>query len=59
MFENGGTRGRLLYSNKRSDCPMTCRRKEESDVRWNKSVNLPGIESCNGALMIRLVGIVM
>jgi hypothetical protein len=38
---------------------MTCRGKEESDVRWNKSVNLPGIESCNGALMIRLVGIVM
>jgi hypothetical protein len=38
---------------------MTCRRKEESDVRRNKSVNLPGMESCNGALMIWLVGIVM
>jgi hypothetical protein len=38
---------------------MTCRGKEESDVRRNKSVNLPGIESCNGALMIRLVGTVM
>jgi hypothetical protein len=59
MFENGGTRGRSLYSNKRSDCHMTCRGKEESNVRWNKSVNLPGMESCNGALMIQLVGIAM
>jgi hypothetical protein len=38
---------------------MTCRGKEESNVRWNKSVNLPGMESCNGALMIQLVGIAM
>ena len=59
MFENGRTKGRSLCSNKRSDCHLTRCRKEESDECWNKNVNLPGIESCNGALMILLVGIVM
>jgi hypothetical protein len=59
VFENGSTKGRSLDSIKRSDCHVTRCRKEESDKRWNNKVNLPGIESYNGALMIWLVGIVM
>jgi hypothetical protein len=59
VFENGSTKGRSLDSIKRSDCHVTRCRKEESDKRWNNKVNLPGIESYNGALMIGLVGIVV
>jgi len=59
MLENGGTEERSLCSNKRSDRHMICCREEESDKRWNNKVNLPGTKSCNGALMIWSVGIVM
>ena len=59
MFENGGTEERSLYLNKCSDRRMTRCREEESDKRRNDRVNLPGTKSCNGALMILLVGIVM
>jgi hypothetical protein len=59
MFENGGTEERSLCLSKGSDPHMTHCTEEESDKRWNDKVNLPGTKSCNGALMLLLVGIVM